>query len=113
MDPRSRRFLWTCIQSLVREGHSVILTSHSMEECQALCTKLTIMVNGTFRCLGSSQHLKTKLVHVSIYMYMKMNVFVFVGLFVFPLCIIGLVLCDEIVLIFAVTLFYDYACANS
>ncbi|XP_075213435.1 phospholipid-transporting ATPase ABCA1-like isoform X2 [Lycorma delicatula] len=60
MDPRARRFLWSCIQQLVREGHSVILTSHSMEECQALCTRLTIMVNGEFKCLGSSQHLKNK-----------------------------------------------------
>lgn len=32
--------------------------THSMEECEALCTRLAIMVNGRFRCLGSSQHLK-------------------------------------------------------
>lgn len=31
-----------------------------MEECEALCTRLAIMVNGTFRCLGSTQHLKNK-----------------------------------------------------
>ena len=31
-----------------------------MEECEALCTRLAIMVNGQFRCLGSPQHLKTK-----------------------------------------------------
>lgn len=31
-----------------------------MEECEALCTRLAIMVDGKFRCLGSSQHLKTK-----------------------------------------------------
>ncbi|XP_054282014.1 phospholipid-transporting ATPase ABCA1-like isoform X1 [Macrosteles quadrilineatus] len=60
MDPKSRRFLWSCIQDVNRQGRSVILTSHSMEECQALCTRLTIMVNGEFKCLGSSQHLKSK-----------------------------------------------------
>ncbi len=32
----------------------------SMEECESLCTRLAIMVNGSFRCLGSSQHLKNK-----------------------------------------------------
>ena len=32
----------------------------SMEECEALCTKLAIMVNGKFKCLGSTQHLKAK-----------------------------------------------------
>lgn len=31
-----------------------------MEECEALCTRLAIMVNGRFKCLGSPQHLKTK-----------------------------------------------------
>jgi len=31
-----------------------------MEECEALCTRLAIMVNGQFKCLGSAQHLKNK-----------------------------------------------------
>jgi hypothetical protein len=31
-----------------------------MEECEALCTRLVIMVNGEFKCLGSPQHLKSK-----------------------------------------------------
>jgi len=31
-----------------------------MEECEALCTRLSIMVNGKFRCLGSPQYLKNK-----------------------------------------------------
>ena len=31
-----------------------------MEECEALCTRLAIMVNGQFKCLGSPQHLKNK-----------------------------------------------------
>ncbi|RVE40087.1 hypothetical protein evm_015263 [Chilo suppressalis] len=31
-----------------------------MEECEALCSRLTIMVNGRFQCLGTPQHLKNK-----------------------------------------------------
>uniref|UniRef100_A0A3P9MSZ7 ATP-binding cassette, sub-family A (ABC1), member 1A n=1 Tax=Poecilia reticulata TaxID=8081 RepID=A0A3P9MSZ7_POERE len=31
-----------------------------MEECEALCTRMAIMVNGRFRCLGSVQHLKNR-----------------------------------------------------
>ena len=31
-----------------------------MEECEALCTRMAIMVNGQFKCLGSAQHLKNK-----------------------------------------------------
>jgi ABC-type multidrug transport system ATPase subunit len=34
--------------------------SRSMEECEALCTRIAIMVNGRFQCLGSTQHLKAK-----------------------------------------------------
>lgn len=60
MDPHSRRFLWNLILSLIQDGRSVILTSHSMEECEVLCTRLAIMVNGRFQCLGSTQHLKNK-----------------------------------------------------
>uniref|UniRef100_A0A3Q1GH78 P-type phospholipid transporter n=1 Tax=Acanthochromis polyacanthus TaxID=80966 RepID=A0A3Q1GH78_9TELE len=60
MDPKARRFLWDCILSIIKEGRSVILTSHSMEECEALCTRMAIMVNGRFKCLGSIQHLKSR-----------------------------------------------------
>lgn len=34
-----------------------------MEECDALCTKIVIMVNGQFVCYGSPQHLKNKFGH--------------------------------------------------
>uniref|UniRef100_A0A8C5UIB8 P-type phospholipid transporter n=1 Tax=Malurus cyaneus samueli TaxID=2593467 RepID=A0A8C5UIB8_9PASS len=60
MDPKARRFLWNCALSVIKEGRSVVLTSHSMEECEALCTRMAIMVNGRFRCLGSVQHLKNR-----------------------------------------------------
>lgn len=38
----------------------LFVSFHSMEECEALCTRIAIMVNGQFKCLGSSQHLKSK-----------------------------------------------------
>uniref|UniRef100_UPI00358FEA38 phospholipid-transporting ATPase ABCA7 isoform X2 n=1 Tax=Myxine glutinosa TaxID=7769 RepID=UPI00358FEA38 len=60
MDPASRRFLWDCVLDVVREGRSVVLTSHSMEECEVLCSRMAIMVNGRFQCLGSAQHLKSR-----------------------------------------------------
>jgi ATP-binding cassette subfamily A (ABC1) protein 3 len=37
------------------------LTTHSMEEAEALSTKMGIMVKGgVFKCFGSSQHIKNK-----------------------------------------------------
>lgn len=32
----------------------------SMEECETLCGRVAIMVNGRFQCIGTSQHLKSK-----------------------------------------------------
>uniref|UniRef100_UPI00398EE067 phospholipid-transporting ATPase ABCA3 isoform X2 n=1 Tax=Pristiophorus japonicus TaxID=55135 RepID=UPI00398EE067 len=60
MDPVSRRLLWDAVTSTLQNGRSVVITSHSMEECEALCTRLAVMVNGQFNCLGSPQHLKNK-----------------------------------------------------
>ena len=78
MDPATRRNLWNALITVIKAGKSIVLTSHrlvasnelstlmltlyySMEECEALCTRLAIMVNGQFKCLGGIQHLKTKL----------------------------------------------------
>jgi len=60
MDPSTRRLVWNNILSIVKDNRSVVLTSHSMAECDALCTRMAIMVNGAFMCLGNSQHLKNK-----------------------------------------------------
>ncbi len=60
MDPGARRNAWNGIQRAVDRGCSVILTSHSMEECEALCHRLVIMVAGAFQCIGSVQYLKDK-----------------------------------------------------
>lgn len=43
MDIGARRLLWRKIWKLRDEGRSVILTSHSMEECENLCTKIAVI----------------------------------------------------------------------
>lgn len=60
MDPKAKRQLWNIINKTRNAGKAVILTSHSMQECESLCTKLAIMVDGSFSCIGSIQHLKNK-----------------------------------------------------
>ncbi|XP_075748661.1 ATP binding cassette subfamily A member 3 [Rhipicephalus microplus] len=60
MDPVAKRCVWHTLQELIVRGCSIILTSHSMEECEAMCSRLAIMVNGCLCCLGSPQHLKNK-----------------------------------------------------
>eukprot|EP01031_Cornospumella_fuschlensis_P022275 gene22275-27238_t len=60
MDPVARRFMWKVIarMSTLESRCSVMLTTHSMEEAEALCSRIGVMVNGQLQCLGSAQHLK-------------------------------------------------------
>ncbi|XP_070203335.1 phospholipid-transporting ATPase ABCA3-like [Littorina saxatilis] len=60
LDPSARRHLWDVLSSVRSGGSTLILTSHSMEECEALCTRVAIMVNGRMKCLGTTQHLKSR-----------------------------------------------------
>lgn len=67
MDPVARRDMWEVISNMVAGNNvaeedrtSVILTTHSMEECEALCPRIGIMAGGQLKCLGSAQHLKTR-----------------------------------------------------
>ncbi|KAH9502470.1 ATP-binding cassette sub- A member 1, partial [Bulinus truncatus] len=60
MDAATRRLAWQCIARANSNGQSVVLTSHSMDECDALCSTIAIMVNGEIKCIGSPQHLKQK-----------------------------------------------------
>lgn len=60
MDPGAKRQLWDMVSKVRETGKSIVLTSHLMDECEALCTRIAIMVNGEFKCLGSVQHLKNK-----------------------------------------------------
>lgn len=60
MDPQSKRFLWNSILASFRGQRSAILTTHSMEEADALCSRIGILVRGGLRCIGAIQHLKNK-----------------------------------------------------
>jgi ABC-type multidrug transport system ATPase subunit len=59
MDPATRRFMWDIIHTTAK-GRSVILTTHSMEEAEELCSRIAIMINGRLRCIGTTAHLKNR-----------------------------------------------------
>jgi len=59
MDPVSKRLMWKFI-SKTMANRSVILTTHSMEEAQALAHRIGIMVSGNLRCLGTTQRLQSR-----------------------------------------------------
>jgi ABC-2 type transport system ATP-binding protein len=46
LDPQSRRQLWDRIETVRKQGGSILLTTHSMEEAQAVCDRVAIIDHG-------------------------------------------------------------------
>jgi ABC-type multidrug transport system ATPase subunit len=59
MDPMARHGMWDVIEGMAKSC-CVVLTTHHLEEVEALANRVAIMVGGTMKCVGSLQHLKTK-----------------------------------------------------
>jgi ATP-binding cassette, subfamily A (ABC1), member 3 len=63
VDPFARRKMWDIIQRLAesRQKNAVIIIStHSMEEAEALCDRVAIQVDGSFRSIGTCQEIKSR-----------------------------------------------------
>ncbi len=60
MDPRARRSTWEYIGSLKNEDKTIILTTHYIEEAEALCDKVAIIDYGKLIELGSPKELMEK-----------------------------------------------------
>ncbi|XP_062382782.1 ATP-binding cassette sub-family A member 5 [Sardina pilchardus] len=61
MDPKSKQRMWRAIRAAFKnKQRGAILTTHYMEEAEAVCDRVAIMVSGQLRCIGSIQHLKGK-----------------------------------------------------
>ncbi|CAF1141149.1 unnamed protein product [Adineta steineri] len=59
VDPVLRSHIRLILQNR-SDDTSIIFASHSMLECEQLCDRLTILVRGKERCLGTVEHLKNK-----------------------------------------------------
>jgi len=62
LDPQARRHLWALIRSIRDRGHTVVLTTHYMEEAEELCDRVAIMDRGRIVALDSPQRLVDDLV---------------------------------------------------
>jgi ABC-2 type transport system ATP-binding protein len=58
LDPQSRLAMWTAVQELRKEGITVVLTTHYMEEADELSDRVGIVDRGRMLALGSPQKLK-------------------------------------------------------
>ncbi|CAN1300048.1 ABC transporter A family member 7 [Linum perenne] len=57
LDPASRSCLWNVLKR-AKQDRAIILTTHSMEEAEALCDRLGIFVDGGLQCIGNPKELK-------------------------------------------------------
>uniref|UniRef100_A0A182LT83 ABC transporter domain-containing protein n=1 Tax=Anopheles culicifacies TaxID=139723 RepID=A0A182LT83_9DIPT len=60
VDPKSRQFLWKTIKAIQRQNQTILLTSHSMDECEELCNRLSIMARGLLQCVGTIPELRQR-----------------------------------------------------
>lgn len=60
LDPASKRAIWDLVLQQRNSGKSIVLSTLSVDECEVLSSKLAVMVDGEFKCIGSPQHLKNK-----------------------------------------------------
>jgi ABC-2 type transport system ATP-binding protein len=60
MDPQSRHAVWDFIEELKTQNKTIILTTHYMEEAQALCDRIGIIDHGKLIALGTPKDLISK-----------------------------------------------------
>lgn len=57
VDVELRQMLWRFIQTLNQQGHTIILTTHYLEEAETLCERVAMMKNGKIVALDSTREL--------------------------------------------------------
>ena len=60
MDPQSRRAIWDFVSELRSKGKTILLTTHYMEEAEALCEQVGVIDHGKLIELGSPRDLNSK-----------------------------------------------------
>ena len=60
VDVELRQSLWAFIRKLNRDGHTIILTTHYLEEAEALCTRIAMMKSGRIVALDTTQNLLSR-----------------------------------------------------
>jgi ABC-2 type transport system ATP-binding protein len=61
LDPQSRRQLWDLIRDFRRQGRTVLLTTHYMDEAERLCDRVAVIDHGKIIALGSPRELIARL----------------------------------------------------
>jgi ABC-2 type transport system ATP-binding protein len=63
LDPQARRNLWDLLRAIAAEGHTIVLTTHHMDEAETLCQRVAIMDHGKILQIGAPAALVRGLAH--------------------------------------------------
>ncbi len=61
LDPQSRRQLWSLLEDFRRQGGTILLTTHYMDEAESLCDRVAVVDHGRIIALGSPEQLIARL----------------------------------------------------
>jgi ABC-2 type transport system ATP-binding protein len=61
LDPNARREVWGMIRTLHEQGRTVLITTHAMEEAEALCSRVAIVDQGRIIACGTPNEIVTGL----------------------------------------------------
>ena len=71
VDVELRQALWQFIRRLNRDGHTVVLTTHYLEEAEALCGRIAMLKQGRVAALDTTQNLLRR--HSGCYVELRLN----------------------------------------
>ncbi len=63
LDPQARRNLWELIKNIKKQGVTVIMTTHYMDEAELLCDRIAIMDDGKIIAEETPKNLVNQLLH--------------------------------------------------
>ncbi len=58
LDPVARESVWEYVKTLAENGTTVLMTTHYMEEADAMCSRVAILNKGNIAAIGSPEELK-------------------------------------------------------
>jgi ABC-2 type transport system ATP-binding protein len=74
MDIRAREMMWSMMRQLVRGGTSIVLTTHYLEEAEALADHVVVLAKGRIVARGSVDEIRTRVARKQIFCLTKLNV---------------------------------------
>jgi ABC-2 type transport system ATP-binding protein len=74
MDIQAREMMWSMMRHLVRDGTSIVLTTHYLEEAEALADHVVVLAKGRMVAQGSVDEVRTRVARKQIYCLTKLSI---------------------------------------